>query len=60
MKLIRACLWREAFFVWCSPRGLVEAPHDSGVGWKQFMMMLEEFWFVAVLHSTSRARPVST
>ena len=42
MKPIKAGLWRDAFFVWCSPRGLVEAPHDSGVDWKQFMMLLEE------------------
>ena len=39
---MKAGLWRDAFFVWCSPRGLVEAPHDSGVDWKQFMMSLEE------------------
>ena len=32
----------RCFLVWCSPRGLVEAPHDSGVGWKQFMTLLEE------------------
>ena len=42
MKPIRACLWRDAFFVWCSPRGLIKAPHDFGVSWKQFMMLLEE------------------
>ena len=42
LKPIKAGLWRDAFFVWCSPRGLVEAPHDSGVGWKQFVMLLEE------------------
>ena len=25
------------------PQGLCKAPHDSGVCWKQFMMLLEEF-----------------
>ena len=24
------------------PQGLCKAPHDSGVYWKQFMMLLEE------------------
>ena len=42
VKPMKACLWSDAFFVWCSPRGLVKAPHDSGVDWKQFMMLLEE------------------
>ncbi len=42
MKPVRACLWRNAFFVWCSPKGFCKAPHDSGVFWKQFMVLLEE------------------
>ncbi len=40
---LRACLWRDAFFVWCSPRELCK--------WKQFTMLLEEgFGFVAIFH----------
>ena len=43
MKPVKACLWRDSFFVWwCPPQGLCKAPHDSGVCWKQFMMMLQE------------------
>ena len=34
------------------PQGLCNAPHDSGMCWKQFMMCLEETWFVAAFHST--------
>jgi len=35
------------------PQGLCNAPHDSGMCWKQFVMCLEDTWFVAVFHSTS-------
>ena len=42
MGPVRACSWRTAFFVWCSQLGLCKAPHDSGVCWKQIMMLLEE------------------
>ena len=38
------------------PQGLCKAPHDSGVGWKQFMMLLEE---VLVCGGVSPARPGS-
>ena len=38
------------------PRGLLKAPHDSGVCWKQFMMLLEE---ELVCGGVSRARPGS-
>ena len=43
VKPVRACLWRNAFSL-CGapPQGLCKAPHDSGVCWKQFMMLLEE------------------
>ncbi len=37
VKPFRACLWRNGFLVW-----LCKAPHDFGVCWKQFMMLLEE------------------
>ncbi len=60
MKPIKAGLWRDAFFVWCSPRGLVEAPHDSGVGWKQFMMLLEEVLVCGGVAFHPPARPGST
>ena len=52
----------EKCFLCVPPQGLCKAPHDSGVCWKQFMMLLEEgkFWFVAVFHSSPLARPGST
>ena len=33
------------------PQGLSNAPHDPGMCWKQFMMSLEDTWFVAAFHS---------
>ena len=33
------------------------APHDSGMCWKQFMMCLEDTWFVAAFHSTPMHDP---
>ena len=39
------------------PQRLCKAPHDSGVCWKQFMMLLEE---VLVCGGVSPARPGST
>ena len=33
------------------PQGLCNAPHDSGMCWKQFMMCLGDTWFVAAFHS---------
>ncbi len=37
---------------WCRPPrgGFAMAPRDSGMCWKQFMMCLEEDWFVAMIH----------
>ena len=32
----------EALFVVVPPQGLCNAPHDSGLCWKQFMMCLED------------------
>ena len=32
----------ECFLCVVLPQGLCKAPHDSGVCWKQFMMLLEE------------------
>ena len=55
VKPIRACLclWSQRpSLLWCSPAGAVNAPHDSGMCWKQFMMCLEDTWFVAAFHST--------
>ena len=42
MKPIRACLWRDAFYVLCSLWSMIKSSHVSGVCWKQFMMLLEE------------------
>ena len=39
------------------PQGLCNAPHDSGMCWKQFMMCLEDTWFVAEFHSTPMHDP---
>ena len=50
----------EAFFVVVPPRRGCErskAPHDSGICWKQFMMRLEDTWFVVAFHSTPMHDP---
>ena len=50
----------EAFFVVVLPRrgcARLKAPHDSGMCWKQFMMYLEDAWFVAAFHSTPMHDP---
>ena len=39
------------------PQGLSNAPHDSGMCWKQFMMRLEDTWFVAAFHSNPMHDP---
>ena len=40
------------------PQGLCNAPHDSGMCWKQqFIMCLEDTWFVAAFHSTPMHDP---
>ena len=54
MKPIRACLclWSQRpSLLWCSPEGLCNAPHDPVMCWKQFMMCLEDTWFVTMLPS---------
>ena len=38
-------------------QGLCNAPHDPGMCWKQFMMCLEDSWFVAAFHSTPMHDP---
>ena len=52
LKPIRACcVVKSAFFLVAPPRGgFAMAPRDSGMCWKQFMMCLEEVWFVAMIH----------
>ena len=52
LKPIRACgVVGSAFFLVAPPRGgCAMAPRDSGMCWKQFMMCLEEVWFVAMIH----------
>ena len=52
LKPIRACcVVGSAFFLVAPPRGgFAMAPRDSGMCWKQFMMCLEEVWFVAMIH----------
>ena len=41
------------------PQGLSNAPHESGMCWKQFMMRLEGTWFVAAFHSTPMHDPTA-
>ena len=53
VKLIRACCGaRGPLCCGAPPQGLCKAPHDPGICWKQFMMRLEDTWFVAAFHST--------
>ena len=53
------CLWSQRGPLCCSapPQGLCNAPHDSGMCWKQFMMCLEDTWFVAAFYSTPMHNP---
>ena len=52
LKPIRACcVVGSAFFLVAPPRGgCAMAPRDSGMCLKQFVMCLEEVWFVAMIH----------
>ena len=52
LKPIRACcVVGSAFFLVAPPRGgCAMAPRDSGMGWEQYMMCLEEVRFVAMTH----------
>ena len=48
----KGVLWSQRpSFCGSPPQGLCKAPHVSNMRWKQFMMCLEDTWFVAALLS---------